>query len=87
MKQNTKKTNSVKGFGFIDARFGVKDIAMEYEDLQGGPTTESSIKPFQMANKNNKIEVVKKEPIANKKVEKIPVIAEKKIEMDSHNNK
>lgn len=87
MKQNNKKINSVKGFGFVDAMFGVKDIAMEYEDLQGGPARESSIKPFQMPNKNNKIEVIKKEPIANKKVEKIPVTVEKKIEMDSHNNK
>ncbi len=25
-----KKSNEVKGFGFADAMFGIKDIAMEY---------------------------------------------------------
>ena len=27
---NNKKNNNMKGFGFADAMFGIKDITMEY---------------------------------------------------------
>jgi hypothetical protein len=37
MKPANKKTPASKGFGFADAMFGIKDIAMDYENLQGGP--------------------------------------------------
>lgn len=30
MKPTIKKTSAPKGFGFADAMFGIKDIAMDY---------------------------------------------------------
>lgn len=57
---NNKKTNTPKGFGFADAMFGIKDIAMEYEGLQGGPINKMQPVNPPVKNNNTKINVIKK---------------------------
>lgn len=60
MKPTTKKSNALKGPSFADAMFGIKDITMQYGDLQGGdfqiPVPKMNTKP----NPNTKMTVVKK---------------------------
>lgn len=66
MKPNNNKKNAPsRGFGFADAMFGIKNIAMQYEDLQQNPTHNQ---PTKIAQKpNNTIKVLKKEPLIQKK--------------------
>ena len=68
MKPANKKAPLSKGFGFADAMFGIKDIAMEYGQLQGEP---KNVVPKNEQTNVQKTQLIKKEPVLANKGPKI----------------